>query len=305
MPGIYRKPVYRNPIKPGKHKQEEGLRSILITIGSIIGGVLFCVIALHVGVRFFVPRISFEKELQLRPMFSGIFKQEGSGYGSATYKLNELMERVVAGMRSRLSSSVPNVRAGILCVKEPNAFAFPGLQVGVTKGLIDALETEQELLVVLGHELGHILNRDTMAGLGDMATSGVIALVLQIANVSSAARVVDMSSQLTQLKFSRDQEIAADELGLRAIGALYQEAGAARAVFEVFEKLEKQTAKDYDSGMGTLFASHPMSADRTARIESAAAERGIAMTYTRKTSLKELRVAANQECPRFLMEDDT
>ena len=51
-------------------------------------------------------------------------------------------------------------RLVLLDIEEPNAFAFPGGTIGVTKGLLDALDEDLALAFVLGHELGHFHSRN-------------------------------------------------------------------------------------------------------------------------------------------------
>ena len=46
----------------------------------------------------------------------------------------------------------------------PNALAFPGGLIVVTRGLLDNVESENELAFVLAHELGHFRNRDHLRG---------------------------------------------------------------------------------------------------------------------------------------------
>ena len=48
----------------------------------------------------------------------------------------------------------------------PNAMALPGGLIVVTQGLLDQVESENELAFVLGHELGHFRNRDHLRALG-------------------------------------------------------------------------------------------------------------------------------------------
>ena len=50
--------------------------------------------------------------------------------------------------------------------EQPNAMALPGGLIIVTAGLLDQVESENELALVLGHELGHFNNRDHLRALG-------------------------------------------------------------------------------------------------------------------------------------------
>jgi predicted Zn-dependent protease len=48
---------------------------------------------------------------------------------------------------------------------QENAFASLGAQLMITRGLLDAIETQEELFFILGHEMMHLENRDPMRAL--------------------------------------------------------------------------------------------------------------------------------------------
>ena len=55
-----------------------------------------------------------------------------------------------------------------------NAMAFPGGLIVVTEGLLDQVESENELAFVLGHEIGHFRNRDHLRALGRIAVLSMV-----------------------------------------------------------------------------------------------------------------------------------
>ena len=57
-------------------------------------------------------------------------------------------------------------RVSVLDQSEPNAFAIPGGQIVITRGLLESVSSESELAFVLGHEIGHFKQRDHLRGLG-------------------------------------------------------------------------------------------------------------------------------------------
>ena len=101
-----------------------------------------------------------------------------------------------------------------------NAFALPGGQVFITYGLVTKLEDEDQLAGVLGHEIGHVVNRH---GAEHMATGQLGQLLTMAAGVAAtdeegrgqrAAMVAAMISQMVQLKYSRSDELEADRVGM-------------------------------------------------------------------------------------------
>ena len=101
-----------------------------------------------------------------------------------------------------------------------NAFALPGGQVFITDGLLEKLENDAQLAGVLGHEVGHVVNRH---GAEHMATGQLGQLLTMAAGVAAtdeqgrgqrAAMVAAMINQMLQLKYSRNDELEADRVGM-------------------------------------------------------------------------------------------
>jgi predicted Zn-dependent protease len=98
-----------------------------------------------------------------------------------------------------------------------NAFALPGGQIFITKALYDDLDDEAELAGVLGHETGHVVERHSaqqleQSQLGDRLVAAVAVGSNHPFTTGAIAAVVN---QVTQLKFSRNDESQADERGVQ------------------------------------------------------------------------------------------
>ena len=98
-----------------------------------------------------------------------------------------------------------------------NAFALPGGPVFVTRGILGYLRSEAELAAVLGHETGHVVAHHSA---NQMSKAQVAQLGLGIGSILSPtlanlAQVAGAGLQLLFLKYSRDDETQADELGFR------------------------------------------------------------------------------------------
>lgn len=97
-----------------------------------------------------------------------------------------------------------------------NAFAVPGGYIYVTRGMLAMMNTEAELAVVLGHELGHVNARHSVKKLSQLL---LVQLGLAVGSelsetFSKISGVASLGIQLLFLKFSRDDERQADELGV-------------------------------------------------------------------------------------------
>lgn len=137
-----------------------------------------------------------------------------------------------------------------------NAMAFPGGLIVVTQGLLDQVESENELAFVLGHELGHFKNRDQLRALG---RGVVLALFFSVVTGSDVAGIGIKAADLTLRSFSRQQESNADEFGLAIVNAEYGH------VNEAWRLFERWGLKD-DSllGLAAYFSTHPDTGDRIA-----------------------------------------
>src|SRR3954469_16592949 len=105
--------------------------------------------------------------------------------------------------------------------KTVNAFALPGGQVFITRGLLEKLNSEAELAGVLGHETGHGIEPHSAqqmakSQLGQSIVTGVAVGGSGDRNQGySAAMIANMVNQMKQLSFSREDETQADTRGLQ------------------------------------------------------------------------------------------
>src|SRR4029079_9031364 len=118
-------------------------------------------------------------------------------------------------------SERPNLPWSFKIVDDPavNAFALPGGFVYVTRGLMTHLTNEAELVAVMGHEIGHVTARHSVNQMSkqQIANIGLIAGAIFRPDIAQGplGQLAGQGVGLVFLKFSRDDERQADELGLR------------------------------------------------------------------------------------------
>jgi beta-barrel assembly-enhancing protease len=140
-----------------------------------------------------------------------------------------------------------------------NAMALPGGSVIVYTGLLKQAESPEEVAGVLAHEINHVLLRH---GVESMVQSvGVMALVVVLlGNQQGLIGVLErLGIQLTTTKFSREKETEADLQGLHL---LHQANISPAGMIQFFERLAKT-----EGGPVALLSTHPMSAERAARLK--------------------------------------
>lgn len=152
-----------------------------------------------------------------------------------------------------------------------NAFATLGGNLVFFQGLINQIESEQELAAVMGHEIAHIKYRHPIVALGKGVTIATLAAFVNGSSASGAGGwLIGSSANLSLLKFSRDQERQADAEAAAALHALYGHIGGAKDLFQSFSELEDQSVSN--PAVVELFRSHPHSSNRWAELEKLASE---------------------------------
>jgi predicted Zn-dependent protease len=151
-----------------------------------------------------------------------------------------------------------------------NAFALPGGKVFISRGLMEKMTNEAQLAAVLGHEIGHVTARHANDGIFRQTIAGLGTKVAEAAVGAEVANAVDTAGNLIVLRYSRNQELQADALGMRYMTkAMYNPKGV-RQVMEIL----KAAAGGSGGGLDTFFSSHP---DPDARIQQA--DRLVASEY--------------------------
>jgi predicted Zn-dependent protease len=176
------------------------------------------------------------------------------------------IQRLGAGLAA--TSERPNLPWTFRVVDDPaiNAFAVPGGFIYVTRGILAHLTSEAQLASVLGHEIGHVTARHTAAQMSQQQLIGLGLAVGSMANstVAKYASTANQALGLLYLKFSRDNERQADQLGLR-----YMRRGNydPREMPGVFVMLDQQGKAAGGGGrLPEWLATHPSPANRVATI---------------------------------------
>jgi predicted Zn-dependent protease len=111
-----------------------------------------------------------------------------------------------------------------------NAFAYPGGFIFVTRGLLTHLNSEAELAEVIGHEIGHVTAKHSVAQMSQ-------AQLAQIGLVAKYGDVLGTGASLLFLKFGRDDELQSDALGFKYSLALKYDVRESPKVFTTLGRL--------------------------------------------------------------------
>ncbi len=178
------------------------------------------------------------------------------------------------GTRMAAKSERPNVPWSFTVLDDPtvNAFALPGGPVFVTRGILTHLNSEAELASVVGHEIGHITARHSVQDLSkaQLAQVGLGIGSIVSEDVRQLAQVAGTGLQLLFLRFSRDHERQADELGFKYMTAQGYDP---REMAHVFTTLDR-SSKQQGPGQGKLpewLSTHPDPGNRAEKAAQRAA----------------------------------
>ena len=181
--------------------------------------------------------------------------------GKYHQRLSKLMSKV----------SVPGLTLNFKVYKkdEINAFACGDGSVRVYTGLMDLMD-DNELMAVIGHEIGHVVHKDSKEAMKKAYRNS--ALRDAVASAGSLGAVTsslfgDLGEAYLNSQHSQKQELAADEYGFDfAIGLGYSPYSMGNALAKLVTSSSSSQSK-----IQQMFSSHPDSALRAEKMKTKAA----------------------------------
>ena len=194
-------------------------------------------------------------------------------------------------------AGIPMPRIYLMDRPQPNAFAVgrnpQHAAVCATTGLINSLSRE-EIAGVIGHELAHVRNHDTLTMTITATIAGAISMLAQFGmffrgggrnnNLGIVGTVLmlilaPLAAMIVQMAISRTREYVADNLGARISGNPDALASALVKISRIAEAVPNDTAETHPTtaplfiinplsgrGMDNLFSTHPSTANRVAAL---------------------------------------
>jgi heat shock protein HtpX len=285
-----------------------GLTGLFMAIGYLIGGGSGALIALIIAAATNLFSYWNADKLVLR-MHDAQEVDEHSAPELVTI-VRELAQR----------AGLPMPRVYLMDSPQPNAFATgrnpQHAAVCATTGLLNTLSRD-EIAGVIGHELGHVRNHDTLTMTITATIAGAVSMLAQFGmffrggNRDSGLGIVGsvlmlilapLAAMVVQMAISRTREYAADNLGARISGRPDALASALVKISRIAEEVPNDTAETNPAtaplfivnplsgrGMDNLFSTHPSTENRVAALDQLSREMGLsgfgaaAPTWDRKT----------------------
>lgn len=205
-----------------------------------------------------------------------------------------------------IEADIPMPKVYIINEGQPNAFATgrnpSHAAVAVTRGLMDIMD-DYELAGVIGHELGHVHNRDILIGTVAATMAGAITFLANMAKwgaifgggrsrdndreggnpiaLLAVAILAPIAAMMVQMAISRTREYKADEFGAKVSGNPLYLARALRKLDDYSRRIPMRNASPATENMfivsplagnkmASLFSTHPATEERIRRLEEMA-----------------------------------
>ncbi|MDH4231390.1 MAG: M48 family metalloprotease [Nitrospirota bacterium] len=155
---------------------------------------------------------------------------------------------------------------------EMNAFACPGGIVFITRGMLNAVNTEDELAAVLAHEIAHVNKRDGISAIKQSRWTEAVAIIgstaareygstefSQLVDIFEGS-VDDVVKTIIENGYGKSQEYSADKTALVYLSKSAYDPSALKNFLE-------RTVEGGNASGGGLFKTHPATADRLENIK--------------------------------------
>jgi len=162
----------------------------------------------------------------------------------------------------------PDMRVFLVRTPLFNASMAPNGMMQVWSGLLLRVENEAQLAAVLGHEIGHYLQRHSVARLRDIKSKAALGQVLGLFGLAGAIGQLAVASSM--YAYGRDHEREADRIGAILMHqAGYSVAESAKVWANLLDETRAREGADAEKTT-SIFATHPAAPERQAALEEMA-----------------------------------
>ena len=232
-------------------------RQFIVVISIFLGGIVLVFWLLGLLVNGIIKAIPPEVEQQLGAVIVPVYEQQAKPSPQQN-TLNQLLDR----LENNLPQKQQSLRDyQVLYIPEPivNALALPGDKIVIYQGLLVKVRSENELMMVLGHELGHFAHRDHLRSLGNAllikACLGFFLGDLGIFQIPVGSSI----EAIANAQYSQSQEQQADAFGLTLLNKTY---GHVTGATDFFNRLSQEENKTI-----SFLSSHPTSQKRIKKLK--------------------------------------
>lgn len=156
--------------------------------------------------------------------------------------------------------SVYDIKVTVVDYPEVNAFAIPGGHIFIYTGLLDKLETKEELAALLSHESSHIILKHSLRSIIS-ELGGYMLFSIFFSDAGALSTLILSAEDLKQLSYSRELETEADVNG---ISILEKNGIHPEAIISLLNKISSGES----TAVPEFLSTHPVSETRIEAIKS-------------------------------------
>lgn len=215
-------------------------------------------------------RASDSEHLRLLSAFGGEYRAP-----NARAALDDVVKRLAKASEGQIGA----YEITILNSPVVNAFALPNGRLYVTRGLLALANDTAEIASVLAHEIAHVTAQHAVERAERELESALVSQVVsQVLKDPAAGAAVQAGSKLSLARFSRQQELTADQISVRNISrAGYDPYGAGRFLAALGRNTAFRSSaqnQSADDKRLDILSSHPSTPERVAAVTAAARQIG-------------------------------
>ena len=167
----------------------------------------------------------------------------------------------------------------VYLTKDVNAFATADGSVRVFSGLMDIMDDNQ-LLAVIGHEIGHVANHDSRdamkAALRKASIVGAVSSQSDKVATLTDSQYGQLASAILDSRYSRKQESEADEFSYGFLKRNKYNVNAEESAFAILAKMSGGASSDF---LSKMMSSHPDPQERADKAKARATADGLYKPY--------------------------
>lgn len=243
---------YSNPELPEgiNTSKTHPLKEFFLLTAGLLGIVFVVISVLIVLVDNFADKIPFEMEQDL-PIASFIENQR-------TEKLPPYLKKI--SQKIIKSFELPekmHITVHYVNDDTVNALATLGGHIVLYRGLLEKLKYEDELAMVIAHEVAHIKYRHPILSVSHGIVVGIVLTAISSSSGNSVVNeIMGTTGMASLMKFSRDYEYQADKDAINSLIKIYGHADGALGLFKVFDS---EFGKDLSF---EFLTTHPLTENR-------------------------------------------
>lgn len=236
-----------------------------VVFGGFISLFVIVFIIFNLVANIYIQNISPIQQVKLEKIIAKNVKHDyptilDSKYKSEIAYLNAIKKEIVQNDKNLQNRS--DLDLNIIRNKELNAFVSIDGSLYFTTGLLDKISDKKQLAFVLAHELGHYSNRDNLKAFSRQISLIALVSLFSLGQNDTVSKTIKGLGNFTDIKYSQEQELAADLYANNSVKKIY---GTNVAAIDFFNTLKKE---DKNPDFIYLFANHPKIEDRIKAIQN-------------------------------------